>query len=122
MRITHGAPDGAVAEEVGARIARTRLERNLTQADLAARAGVGKTTVQRLEGGETTTLANFIRILRALELLDGVDRLIPEPLPSPIEQLKLEGRRRRRASGSRTGPPEVGLKAWSWGEEVGGPD
>jgi transcriptional regulator with XRE-family HTH domain len=100
---------------IGQRISRHRLERNLTQAELATSAGVSKRTIERLEAGESTQLSNFLRILRALDLLDGIDQLVSEPPPSPLEQLKLKGRQRQRASSVRE--PESPPASWKWGDE-----
>jgi transcriptional regulator with XRE-family HTH domain len=120
MKITGTTTDKVTLEELGRRLARTRLERNLTQAELAAEAGVSKPTLERLEAGETTALSTFLRIIRALGLLDALDRLVPEPTPSPIERLKLEGKKRRRASGSRgSGQSVETVKPWTWGDEHG---
>ena len=58
--------------------------------------------MQRIEGGETVKLTSLIRVLRALELLGALDRLVAEPIPSQIELLRLGGRQRRRASGERS--------------------
>jgi transcriptional regulator with XRE-family HTH domain len=99
--------------ELGARIARARLERNLTQSVMAEQAGVSKRTVERLESGEVATqLSGFVRVCRALGLIEKLDALIPEPVPSPIAQLKLHGRQRQRASGKRA--PKKVAKTWSW--------
>jgi len=115
LKISTQVSDDLVLKELGARLARIRLDRNLTQADLAARAGVSKRTLERLEAGEVgTQLSGFIRICRALEMLERFEVLIPEPLPSPIAQLKLRGKQRRRASGAKT--PAVSEKPWTWGE------
>lgn len=96
-----------------------RLERNLTQAALAEQAGVSKRTVERLESGEVATqLSGFVRVCRALGLVERLDVFIPEPVPSPIAQLKLQGRKRQRASGKRTAlntAPNNASK-WTWGE------
>jgi transcriptional regulator with XRE-family HTH domain len=140
MRISNSNTDRAVLEELGRRLARTRLERNLTQAQLAHEAGLAPLTVLRLERGEAVRLTSLVRVLRVLGLLDALDRLIPEPTPSPIERIKLQGRRRQRASGTRgagrrarTGggyasagpqplapagaqPPRPG--GWRWGDEA----
>jgi len=106
--------DPAVLAEIGQRLARHRLERNLTQAELAKEAGVSKRTLIRLEGGESTQLTNLIRILRALDLLANLDAFIPPPVPSPIEQLRAEGKRRKRASRKSDAPgPE---EEWKWGD------
>ena len=116
MTITKEATDPAVLSELGERLARSRLERNLTQQQLADEAGVSKRTVERLEAGETATqLSGFIRVCRALDLLDRLDALIREPAPSPIAQLKLRGRRRQRASGERS-PKDTETK-WQWGNK-----
>ena len=89
--------------ELGERMARARLERNLTQAALAEQAGVSKRTVERLESGEVAMqLSGFVRVCRALGLVERLESFIPEPVPSPIAQLKLQGRTRRRASGRRS--------------------
>lgn len=106
--------DQQVLAQLGERIDRRRLDRNLTQAQLAQAAGVSKSTVERLQGGESTQLTNFIRILRALDLLDRLDALVPAQPPSPIEQLKLHGKRRRRASSPRKS--EKLEPAWTWND------
>lgn len=108
--------DSTVLAELGARLARTRLERNMSQQQLAVEAGLSKRTIERMEAGEESKLSNLVRVLRALDLLDRLDVLVPEPLPSPIEQLKLHGRRRRRAGRSTTGRGEPAAP-WRWGDE-----
>jgi transcriptional regulator with XRE-family HTH domain len=115
MKISAQLTDDAILGELGARLAGARLARNLTQATLAEQAGVSKRTVERLESGEVAThLSGFLRICRVLELVDGLDALIPEPTPSPIALLKLQGRQRQRASNRQAagGTP----KKWTWGE------
>ena len=117
MNITEQATDEAVLSEIGARLAQVRLERNLTQAQLAVQAGVSKRTVERLESGAVATqLSGFIRVCRALNLVERFDLLIPEAAPSPIAQLKLQGRRRRRASAAKAvtkAVKETSAK-WTW--------
>lgn len=118
MRIESQNSDEIVLAELGRRLARTRLERNLSQQQLADEAGLSKKTIERLEGGESVKSASLIRALRALGLLDVLDRLVPEPLPSPIERVRLQGRRRRRASGDRGGN-DPRPRPWRWGDEPG---
>ena len=84
------------------RLERHRLERNWTQAELAAEAGIGQATVQRAERGESVQMTSMIKLLRALGLLAGLDLAVPESIDLPIAQLEREQRRiRRRASGRR---------------------
>jgi transcriptional regulator with XRE-family HTH domain len=90
--------DEAVMVELGRRLERRRLARNETQAELAARAGVDRTTVIRIEQGAGGTIKALLRILRADGLLGGLDALVPPPEAGPIELLERHGRRRQRAS------------------------
>ena len=116
MNITKHATDGAILAELGGRLAMMRLERNLTQAKLAEEAGVSKRTVERLEsGGVATQLSGFIRVCRVLDAIDRFDLLVPEPVPSPVAQLKLAGRTRRRASARKAAKPSS--KKWQWRDE-----
>ena len=88
----------------------------MTQAQLAHEAGVSKRTVERLESGAAATqLSGFIRVCRALGLLDRLDALFPRPLPSPLAELKVRKRQRKRASASAvaTGVPHK----WTWGDD-----
>lgn len=115
MKISTQLSDEVVLKELGARLARVRLDQNLTQADLAAHAGISKRTVERLEAGAVgTQLSGFIRICRTLGLLERFEALLPEPAPSPIAMLKLRGKQRRRASGTKASA--VAEKPWTWGE------
>ncbi len=115
MILSEFTSEEPLLKEIGARLARARLDRNLTQASLALEAGVSKRTVERLETGETATrLAGFLRVCRVLGFIDRIDQLIPEPAPSPMALLKLRGRERKRASGTRV--VESPRETWSWGE------
>lgn len=120
MKIDSLLTDDAILAELGARIAGTRLERNVSQVQLADSAGVGRSAVQAIERGEPVVVTSLIRVLRALGLADALDRLVPEPAPSPIELLKLQGRRRRRAAGARrSSEAEPTTTSWAWGDESG---
>lgn len=126
MRITSELTDAAVLQALGERIAQSRIEAGLTQAELAEQAGIGKRTLERMESGRGAELVTLIRVLRALKILEGLERLIPELPPSPIAQLKLRGKRRRRVSHPRGRPApetdsagaEAGAKPWRWGAQA----
>lgn len=108
--------DAALQREIGTRLRHLRLRRNESQEELAKRAGIGKATLQRLEDGSSGTLATFLRVLRALELTDELDALLPDTRPSPIEALRgrPEGRRRGGRGTASTPAPREG---WRWGDE-----
>jgi putative transcriptional regulator len=111
MIISGEFSDQAVIQELGQRIARYRLNQNMTQEVLAVEAGVSKPTIQRIEKGASSQIVNVIRILRALKLLENIDSMVPEPTVSPIQQIKMQGKIRRRASGTAIREPKV---KWSW--------
>jgi transcriptional regulator with XRE-family HTH domain len=98
MKLTDSLSDAAILSELGQRLATARLDRNLTQAELAAEAGVAKRTLERLEAGQSSQLTNLIRVVRALGLAANFDLLVPETPPSPLTELKMQGRQRERAS------------------------
>jgi transcriptional regulator with XRE-family HTH domain len=119
MRIDSQLTDEAVLVELGSRLAHARLQRNLSQQALGESAGVDRLTIQHIEAGGAVKVTSLIRVLRALGMLDALEQLVPEPGPSPIEQLKLRGHRRRRASGTRIArdpePPQT--QPWRWGDQ-----
>jgi transcriptional regulator with XRE-family HTH domain len=115
MKLTSDNSDDAVLKEIGNRIARYRLNQDKTQAALAQEAGVSNRTMTRVENGNSIQASSLIRILRALKLLENLDGLIPEPVASPVQQLKMQGKQRKRASSKLEPPHKEG--AWSWGDE-----
>ena len=93
--------DEAIMSELGRRVARHRLNRDWTQERLAEEAGVSAPTVSRLERGESTSLASFLRVLRALDLVRDLARLVPDVPVSPVQELRSRRSVRQRASGRR---------------------
>lgn len=115
VNITSNTSDELVSREVGERLRRLRLNRNLGQNELAAEAGVGRSTLQRLEEGETVTLPTLLRVMRALGQLKRINQVLPAEPESPIEELERRGRTRRRAGARRRPEGQPGL--WRWGYE-----
>ncbi len=91
--------DEAALEALGSRLAAVRLKRNLTQTALGREAGVSRATIERLERGAGADLKLLVRVLRALELLDGFLAGIPADEPSPMALLRARGKKRQRARG-----------------------
>jgi DNA-binding XRE family transcriptional regulator len=114
MNIDKQTTPQAALEELARRITQRRIERGLTQAQAAEQAGVGKRTIERIEGGCDTQLTTLIRLLRILDLSDRLDQLIPESTISPMEILKGRSRppkRAKRKQAAKTREP------WKWGDE-----
>ncbi len=116
MTINSLHTDEAILTELGERIARSRINRQLTQAVMAEQAGVSKRTVERIEAGASTQLASVLRVLRVLGLLEGLNQLIPEPGPRPMDLLKFKGKTRQRASSAHiVREPKA---PWTWGNDT----
>lgn len=65
-----------------------RKLRGLTQAQLADRAGISRAALSRLEhGGEGVSLESFLRVLRALGVLDALTRAL-DPYESDVGRLR----------------------------------
>lgn len=122
MAIRQFSRTPAVLAELGHRIERLRLQRNQTQADLAAAAGIGTATLQRLETGANATLATLIQVLRALGRLGDLDTLISEVEVSPFEISGARGTPRQRASGAEGRDPGAALPKGADGRAAGESD
>ncbi len=96
----------AIAEEFGERLKRTRLNRDMTQSEVAERAGVSRLAVLNAEKGDVR-LKVLVAILSALDLAGQLDLFLPSQDVSPIQLARLKGKMRQRASGQRkTGTAE----------------
>jgi putative transcriptional regulator len=90
----------ALTEMIGERLKQARLNRDLTQSDVAERAGLARKTVLNAEKGKVQ-LENLMAIMIALDLTEQLDRFLPAPEISPLQLAKLQGKQRQRASGQR---------------------
>jgi transcriptional regulator with XRE-family HTH domain len=125
MRFTNLLTDAAVTAEIGRRLAAARIERQLTQAQLAEAAGISKRTVERLEDGAPTQMGNLIRCLRTLDKLEGLERLLPETPANPIELLRrhnttrsrVRTRKEKTSASSMTPKSSPAKRGWVWGDE-----
>lgn len=114
MKIETSTTTDAALAELGARLARLRISRDLTQKDLAKRAGIGLRTLQRLEtGAAAAQLSSLVKVCQALGLADRLEQLAPEESFSPIAVHEKAGKRRQRASGRRKPPTPA---KWEWAE------
>ena len=104
-----------IETEIGFRLARLRLSRNVTQSMLAEDAGIGVRTLRRLEAGEPSTLDTFLRVALALDLGDAVLGAIPTGEIRPIERVSRIRSERQRA---RPKPKEDRQATWTWGDDA----
>ena len=107
--------DEAVLQELGRRVTQIRIDLDLSQAELAKQAGIGKRTLERLESGETTQTRTLFRIFRELGLLGKMEVLLPEPTARPSHMIKDTDALPRRVPRKKT--DKASTKEWRWGDE-----
>ena len=90
--------DTAIVKAIGAFIKHHRIVQNRTQKEVADKAGINRTTLSLLEGGDVVKLSTLIQVLRILDLLYIMDVFIVSDEISPIEYAKLKKNKRFRAS------------------------
>lgn len=108
---------GSLCSELGARLAKVRLSRNITQETLAREAGIGLRTLRRLEAGHSCALDSFLRIVITLGMTDHLLSTIPAQDIRPIERISARRSERKRARPARHQAPK---KPWTWGEDQDG--
>jgi transcriptional regulator with XRE-family HTH domain len=107
----------AVLKEFGARFKALRLAQNINQEQLSFESGVPLRTLSRLENGHTVSIDVLIKILRALNMLERLELLVPTVEISPMQRKEKRAiKQRQRASGPRTknqGVAEPSGNGWS---------
>jgi transcriptional regulator with XRE-family HTH domain len=74
--------------ELGQRVRRLRLFRNLDQRTVAEKAGISKATYRNLEAGRGSSVETLLRTLKALDYLQGIEMLAPEASVNPLALLR----------------------------------
>jgi transcriptional regulator with XRE-family HTH domain len=74
--------------ELGRRIRQLRLFRNIDQRAAAEKAGITRAALQNLEAGRGSSLQTLLRTLKALDYLEGIEMLAPQPTVNPLALLK----------------------------------
>lgn len=83
--------DAAFLVELGARIRHLRIQSRVKQAELAARCGISRSALVKLERGEGgVRLVTLVGVLRQLGILGCLDGVIPAVELSPREEAELE--------------------------------
>lgn len=75
-------------ELLGERLKRLRLNRNQDQRSTAEKAGISEKALRNLEAGRGSTVDTLLRVLKALDYLQGLDMLAPETSVNPLELLR----------------------------------
>ena len=98
---------------LGQRLNALRLLREIDQGTTAERAGLSIRTIQYLEEGRGATLSTLLRVLKALDALEGMELLAPRPVGKPLplprgpgarERLRQRSERKKRAAKNKAVP------------------
>lgn len=108
-----------IEAEMGDRIRRRRLDMNISQTELARRAGVARRTITSVENGEGCSLLTLIALVRALRALPWIDQFLPDPEISPMALLaESEGKYQVKRARKHAGRAKKPLGEWKWGDEI----
>ena len=108
MKIEYLTPDAIVLQELGARLARIRKQRGMSQDNLAEEAGLGIATLRRIEAGEGSQFESWLKLMKALRMTSAIDALLPESFDSPMAEALTDNKRVRKR----------GAKGKRWGDET----
>ena len=70
MKIYGTESNDYILKEFGKRIQDTRISVTMTQRELAERAGVSLSTMERIENGDNVKIENILNVMRALSTDD----------------------------------------------------
>ena len=80
---------------LGNQLQSLRIDKNLDQRTTAEKAGISEKALRNLEGGRGSSVATLLRVLKALDSLDGIELLAPKPSVNPLALLRSVKVRRR---------------------------
>ena len=86
-----------LVELLGSRFRDYRMRSNMTQQEVAERAGIAINTVHRFENGRVPnmSISTFLLLLKAIGCIDGLDDLMPE-LPESLYLINNNGKKTQR--------------------------
>lgn len=90
--------DPLIVKKIGEGIKQLRLNKNMSQAQIAQLSGLDRTTISRMESGRAATMLTMVQVLRVLDELPLLDAFIREPEISPLQLLQIQEKYRKRAS------------------------
>lgn len=113
MNLSGNENNTIILLELGKRIKNMRISMDLKQAELAEKSGVSLKTLSRIESGENVSIENFLNALRALDLIQNLNLLIPDQEFIPTELIKSKNQRKRVSRKKK----ETEARRWKWGDE-----
>ena len=80
---------------LGHQLQALRISKNLDQRTTAEKAGISEKALRNLEAGRGSTVESLLRVLKALDSLEGLGMLAPKPSVNPLDLLRSTKVRRR---------------------------
>ena len=80
---------------LGDQLQSLRISKNIDQRTTAEKAGISEKTLRNLEAGRGSSVESLLRVLKALDSLEGIEMLAPKPSVNPIALLRSTKVRRR---------------------------
>lgn len=112
MKISHESMEKAILPEISKRFKQYRIDYPMTRDDLAEKSLVSVGTIARFESGKDIGLLNFVKLLKALDITENLDYIIPDPEARPSHFINTTTARKRARIKSK---PD---KDWKWGDEL----
>ena len=111
MRINKDLREDFILKEISQRVKQHRINYPMTQVELAEKSMVSISTIMRFEKGEDISFLKVIRILKALDLENNINELVPDYSEKPSFHMDKNAnkQRARRKSEKKNG--------WEWGDE-----
>ena len=81
---------------LGKQLQELRIAKNLDQITTAEKAGISEKALRNLEAGRGSSIETLVRVLKALDSLDGLRLLAPKSSVSPLALLRHSETARRR--------------------------
>lgn len=86
-----------IIRELGKRYSDYRKRMRCTQKEVSEKSGLSVFTISSFENGSSTgiTMASFIKLLRAIDNLEEIEKLLPELPASPRELFMKQSKNRK---------------------------
>jgi len=80
---------------LGEQLQSLRLAKDLDQRTTAEKAGISEKALRNLEAGRGSSVESLLRVLKALDSLEGIEMLAPKPSVNPLALLRSTKVRKR---------------------------
>ena len=92
---------------LGEQLQQLRISKNLNQITTAEKAGLSEKALRNLEAGRGSTVESLLRVLKALDSLEGLQLIAPKPSISPLALMRHSKSRRRVRRSNAPKPPKA---------------